>query len=398
MPNQEPTTQASKPSTTRKSKPLKASSPSSTVESTAPGTSANGLKADTAVLYMNPNHLIIRPDRMRTSMGDLEALAASIDRTGGLIEPIIINESLEVVAGARRTMACQLLGIEARVIIREYADEFEIEALENTQREAFPPSDLGRWAHEHWNDQRRHGEVGATRDILAARVGVSGVHLERCRKLYEAALAGDQEVLDIADTKGAVAAEKELKEKGGGKPRLASLQVAEGRPLDAYQKIPAAQFDHVVTSIANAAVHLDLVAEVFAVAEKALEQERSLSLIIGPESLAAILNYPAEGWFITSIDSLSDKKQTTFAVTFSRVPNSVITSHSNISKGSPLAISTWLRTKVAPGSAILDPAAGRGAVTIGCDGMHVVAVTEQVDAFNETVEELAIVDKGEDEE
>jgi ParB/RepB/Spo0J family partition protein len=341
---------------------------------------------------MNPNNLVILPDRLRTDMGDIESLAASIQRTGGLIQPIVVNENLEVVAGARRTMACQLLGIDAQVIIRDYGDEFEIEALENTQREPFPASDLGRWAHEHWNDQRQHGEVGATRDILAKRVGVSGVHLERCRKIYEAHLQGDTEILQIADTKGAVAAEKELKEQGGGKPRLASLQVLEGRPLDAYASVPAAQFDHVVTSVAHIAVHQDLIAEVFAVAERAVDEEKTVSIITGPESLSSLLAYPVEKWYVTAIDAISDKNQTAFAVSFSRVPTSTITSHTNISKGSPLAISTWLRTKTKPGSTILDPAAGRGAVTVGCDGMHVVAITEQREAFELHVSDLTVVD------
>lgn len=341
---------------------------------------------------MDPNKLVILEDRLRTDYGDIEALAAAIQRTNGLIHPIVINENLEVIAGARRTVACRLLGIDAQVIIRDYADEFEVEMFENNYRDGFKTSDLGRWAHEHWNDQRRHGEVGATRDILAKRVGVSGVHLERCRKLYEASIAGDTEILQIADTKGAVAAEKELKEKGGGKPRLASLQVENGRPMDVINRLPVAQFDHVVTSIENVAVHLDLVAEVFAVAERALAEENSVSFIVGPNSLAEMLSYPVDGWNVTAIDALSDKKQNVFAVTFSRVATSTITSHANVSKGSPLAVSTWLRTKRSPGSAILDPAAGRGAVTVGCDAMHVVAITEYREEFDATIKELVVID------
>jgi ParB family transcriptional regulator, chromosome partitioning protein len=56
-------------------------------------------------------------ERRREEMGDVAGLAASIKRHG-LIQPIVVDGDLNLVAGGRRLRAYQLLGwdkIEARV-------------------------------------------------------------------------------------------------------------------------------------------------------------------------------------------------------------------------------------------------------------------------------------------
>jgi ParB/RepB/Spo0J family partition protein len=56
-------------------------------------------------------------ERRREEMGDVAGLAESIKRHG-LLQPIVVDGDLNLVAGGRRLRACQLLGwdkIEARV-------------------------------------------------------------------------------------------------------------------------------------------------------------------------------------------------------------------------------------------------------------------------------------------
>jgi ParB family chromosome partitioning protein len=48
-------------------------------------------------------------DRYRTNLGDLKALADSID-TLGLIHPVVVTPDDELVAGGRRIEAAKLLG------------------------------------------------------------------------------------------------------------------------------------------------------------------------------------------------------------------------------------------------------------------------------------------------
>lgn len=61
---------------------------------------------------------IIIKDRIREDFGDLQELAIDIAENG-LINPPVINQNYELLAGERRLRACQLLGwdeIEVRVI------------------------------------------------------------------------------------------------------------------------------------------------------------------------------------------------------------------------------------------------------------------------------------------
>jgi site-specific DNA-methyltransferase (adenine-specific) len=83
----------------------------------------------------------IKPDRIRQDFNPkaLEELAESI-RTTGLIEPVIIDANLYLVAGERRIRACQLLGwSEVRVDYYESLDEWKqkvAELDENLHRSA----------------------------------------------------------------------------------------------------------------------------------------------------------------------------------------------------------------------------------------------------------------------
>jgi len=76
-------------------------------------------------------------ERFRKEMGDIETLAESI-KSKGLIQPITINENMELLAGYRRLSACRLAGLgEIPAIIRKTEDELdekEIELYENVHR------------------------------------------------------------------------------------------------------------------------------------------------------------------------------------------------------------------------------------------------------------------------
>jgi ParB family transcriptional regulator, chromosome partitioning protein len=50
-------------------------------------------------------------ERLRRDLGDIEALAASIEDIG-LLNPITVDETGRLLAGARRLAACKLLGWE----------------------------------------------------------------------------------------------------------------------------------------------------------------------------------------------------------------------------------------------------------------------------------------------
>ena len=48
-------------------------------------------------------------ERFRVNMGDIEGLATSIE-THGLLEPIIVDDDNNLLAGGRRLEACKILG------------------------------------------------------------------------------------------------------------------------------------------------------------------------------------------------------------------------------------------------------------------------------------------------
>lgn len=83
--------------------------------------------------------------RVREDLGDIESLKESI-RTYGLIQPIIINNKNELIAGGRRLAAARSLGyknIEAKIVDTD--DEvrcLELELEENNTRKDFTQDEL----------------------------------------------------------------------------------------------------------------------------------------------------------------------------------------------------------------------------------------------------------------
>lgn len=79
-------------------------------------------------------------DRIRKDLGNIAALAENI-REIGLLNPILVNEHYQLLAGERRLAACKSLGwTDIPVIIMDTADaerELAVEFAENTYRKDF---------------------------------------------------------------------------------------------------------------------------------------------------------------------------------------------------------------------------------------------------------------------
>ena len=90
------------------------------------------------------DQVIIRK-RVRKNLGDLSSLMESM-RKHGLLNPIVINNRNELVAGHRRTESARRLGwitIEARIVDNdEDVDLVEMEIEENTQRKNLTTDEL----------------------------------------------------------------------------------------------------------------------------------------------------------------------------------------------------------------------------------------------------------------
>ena len=160
----------------------------------------------TVIQQKVPIASIIINDRLRKNIGDISSLAANIKELG-LLSPIIINQDNKLLAGERRLTACKSLGwTEIPAIIKEVNDaeqELLIEIAENVNRESFTREELinagieleriekvkaeeriiasqnndkGRAALKNFTGQESKGNV---RDIVAKKLGMSGVQYER---------------------------------------------------------------------------------------------------------------------------------------------------------------------------------------------------------------------------
>ncbi len=84
--------------------------------------------------------------RIRKEVGDLQPLEDSIQKVG-LLNPIVIDETGELIAGYRRLFACKNLGMtEIDVTIVDVAEDkmgkLEVELAENFHRKDFTPEEI----------------------------------------------------------------------------------------------------------------------------------------------------------------------------------------------------------------------------------------------------------------
>jgi len=143
---------------------------------------------------------ILVNDRFRKEIGDVSTLARSIEEVG-LLHPVVISESRELIAGYRRIEAYRLLGrdtIPCRVV--PLHDLRLGEVTENTQRKGFTVSEmvainrtLGPGVRSEAEVRIKAGEPcgklpqGKSRDIVGSYAGVSGRTLEKAEAIVEAA-------------------------------------------------------------------------------------------------------------------------------------------------------------------------------------------------------------------
>jgi DNA modification methylase len=129
--------------------------------------------------------------RFRKALGDLRALAESIEEVG-LLHPVVVTPQGRLIAGRRRLEAVKLLGWRTvPVHVVDLENIIEGELAENVHRKDFLPSEL--WAIAKDVKERVKTPVGRpskkvenyhhcngkTRDKAAAYFGISGHHLEK---------------------------------------------------------------------------------------------------------------------------------------------------------------------------------------------------------------------------
>ena len=143
--------------------------------------------------------IIISEDRQRKEFGDIEELAKSIEQSRGVIQPVVIDESNNLIAGERRVRACLHLGhksIEARRIKDLSASEKHlIELEENVKRKALT------W-QEHVDAVKRYHEIRLAENKehqeldTALELGLSPTKLNK-DLLIAAAITEDPTLKDI---------------------------------------------------------------------------------------------------------------------------------------------------------------------------------------------------------
>jgi 16S rRNA G966 N2-methylase RsmD len=140
-------------------------------------------------------------DRLRKDLGDIQTLASSIQEIG-LLQPIVINQDNELIAGQRRLEACKLLGrTEVSTTIVNLDDIIKGEFHENAVRKGFTLSERvailqeiekRRLGHRQRKDSnlesfQRENKDKRSVDIVAKYTGVSQGQLAKEKKIVEMA-------------------------------------------------------------------------------------------------------------------------------------------------------------------------------------------------------------------
>lgn len=120
---------------------------------------------------------------LRSDLGDLEELMASISKVG-LLQPIVVRpveEGYEVVAGNRRFEACRRLGwikIPCHIVELDDKEAFEVSLVENVQRNMLNPVEEAEAFRRYVED---YGWGGVSE--LARQIGKSQVYVSKRLRL-----------------------------------------------------------------------------------------------------------------------------------------------------------------------------------------------------------------------
>ena len=120
-------------------------------------------------------------DNIRTDLGDLTELAASLKQQG-MMQPIVVDGDQRIVSGHRRYAAARLAGLDqVPVLVNEGIDEvtrLEMMIVENLQRANLPALDEAAAF-------RRLTDLGHTQRRIAERVGCAQAHVSRRLSLLD---------------------------------------------------------------------------------------------------------------------------------------------------------------------------------------------------------------------
>ena len=111
--------------------------------------------------------------RKRFEEESLQELANSI-KEHGILQPVLVRDGHEIIAGERRYRAAQMAGLSrVPVVIRDISDQqaAEISLIENIQRDDLTVVEEA-WAYRRLSDQ-----FGYTQEIIAERIGKSRAYV-----------------------------------------------------------------------------------------------------------------------------------------------------------------------------------------------------------------------------
>lgn len=150
------------------------------------------------VLHLDPIDIVVREglDRYRKDMKKLEELKESIAQHGQ-IQPILITDKHELVAGGRRLAACFALGTRVKAIFKSDVTDLELRELEleeNLQRENLSPAEeVQAIAEIHRLRQLRFGEAKAG----GGKIG-EGWPLRKTAALTNQSIANVAEAIELS--------------------------------------------------------------------------------------------------------------------------------------------------------------------------------------------------------
>lgn len=210
-------------------------------------------------------------DRIRKDFGGIEELAKDIEQNG-LINPIVVTQDYQLVAGERRLRAHRHLGrkeVPVRIMdIEDYEHQLRLEISENEHRKEFTFSERVEWARRLEEVERIKAKermaggkennpeqpTGQVRDIVADQAGFgSGKTYDKAKFIMENATP---EIIQQLDA-GLISTHKAFTET---KERLeAELKAAESRADQAEKEkeelqrrykdaVPADQLDEAIAA------------------------------------------------------------------------------------------------------------------------------------------------------
>lgn len=146
--------------------------------------------------------IINRDERQRRVLTGIDELAASIAGPSGLINPIVVNENNELIAGERRLAACQLLGWDQIMTqLREDLSETEqqiLELEENVKRHELPWKDECLAVYKYHSLRQSENESHSIEDT-ARELAMSKAAVQQRIAIQKAMMDGNELVLRASE-------------------------------------------------------------------------------------------------------------------------------------------------------------------------------------------------------